>query len=152
MIERDLNTDEAKTQMKGVINEIEICICCLDEREFPLKVHPLGISKMDDEANFWFIYNKGKYANLQIGNGNHLELIYSEPGQAHLLTVYGIAAVVDDRHKLEEVWTGIGNELFEQGINDPNIVLLKIAPTEAYYNGGANFGHFVIHGNRSKAA
>jgi len=152
MIEKELNTEEVKEQIKSVLRDIEICVCCLDEKEFPVKLHPVGISKMDEEANFWFIYNKGKYVNLEITNGNHLELIYSEPGQAHLLTVYGIATVINDRRKLEEVWSGIGNELFEQGINDPNIILLKITPTEAYYYRDSNFGHFISPVNRAKAA
>lgn len=129
---KNISTPEEQAHIHNIIEEVKICMCCIKEQKKATKVRPVGTSRMNDDGSIWFLCNKEHYEDNPIKTGSLVELIYSEPGQSHLLTVYG-ASVVERNHKMVRLlWGPQVNEWFT-GKDDPNILLIKIIPAEAYY-------------------
>jgi general stress protein 26 len=49
------------------------------------------------------------------------------------MVVNGEAIISTDQEKIEELWTPVVNIWFKEGKNDPNISLIKVKPTSAYF-------------------
>jgi general stress protein 26 len=49
------------------------------------------------------------------------------------MDVCGKAEVVTDRQVIKEKWSPIVKAWFPNGADDPNLALLKVTPTDAYY-------------------
>jgi len=141
---------QQKAHMKTLVADIKLCMCCVKDQEYP-KVRAVGVSQMDDEGNIWFLCNKQHHTANPLHTGSKVELIYSEPGQSHLLTVYGTSIITRSRQKVHDLWTSRADEWFELGIDDPNISLVKIIPSEAYY-WDTQMEHMVALVHMAKAA
>jgi len=49
------------------------------------------------------------------------------------LSIFGRAQIVNDRSKIEELWTPMAKTWFKEGKEDANISLIKVIPEDAYY-------------------
>jgi general stress protein 26 len=47
--------------------------------------------------------------------------------------VNGEASIILDRAKIEELWVSAAKIWFNEGKEDPNISIIKVTPTSAYY-------------------
>lgn len=62
-----------------------------------------------------------------------MQLFFSHPGKSSYLVVNGEAEIILDKVKIEELWTPVAKIWFKEGKDDPNISVIKVKPTTAYY-------------------
>lgn len=62
-----------------------------------------------------------------------MQLFFSHPGKGSYLVVNGEAQIILDKTKVEELWTPVAKIWFKEGKDDPNISIIKVTPTTAYY-------------------
>lgn len=89
--------------------------------------------EVDDEGNTWLFSNINSYKNLEIQQDSAVQLIFSHPGKNSYMIVNGTAEIFKDRKKIAELWSPIVKIWFEEGKDDPDISLLKVRATSAYY-------------------
>ena len=58
--------------------------------------------------------------------------MYSHPGNTEFLSVYGKAYISRDQDKINELWHPMIKAWFD-GKDDPDLMLLKVEPQDAYY-------------------
>ena len=59
--------------------------------------------------------------------------MYADTGAQHYLSLTAYAQIVDDRKKIEALWTPLAKAWFEQGKEDPDITLIKVHPDVGHY-------------------
>ncbi|CAN5211614.1 pyridoxamine 5'-phosphate oxidase family protein [soil metagenome] len=94
---------------------------------------PMGTADVDDEGNIWFFTNEYSPKLSEISVENTVSLTYSDPNNHTYLSILGEASVVHDEAKMNELWNPFVKAFFPQGLDDPKLTLLKIAPTDAEY-------------------
>jgi general stress protein 26 len=62
-----------------------------------------------------------------------VQLFFSHPGKNSYLVVNGVAEILQDRNKIDALWTPIAKLWFTKGKEDPSISLIKVTPSSAYY-------------------
>ncbi len=129
----ELNGNGVRSKIATFVRYINTCMFCTRGMNFPFHTRPMATAQVDQDGIFWFMSNRYSRKNKDILMGSSVQLIYSQPGDTHFLSVYGNASVVVDRDKLEELWTPQARNWFKQGIDDPDITLIKITPIEAHY-------------------
>ena len=60
-------------------------------------------------------------------------MFFAHPGKSSYLLVNGEAEIIFDRAKTEELWNPVAKIWFEGGKDDPDISIIKVTPTTAYY-------------------
>ena len=63
----------------------------------------------------------------------HVNVSYAEPDQQKYVSVSGTAQLVRDRSKIEELWNPLFKAWFPQGLEDPDLALLKVNVDKAEY-------------------
>jgi general stress protein 26 len=58
---------------------------------------------------------------------------YADPTDHRYVSVSGRASLVRDREKIEELWNPDCEAWFPQGIDDPQLALLRVDATKAEY-------------------
>ncbi|HZH66321.1 MAG TPA: pyridoxamine 5'-phosphate oxidase family protein, partial [Flavisolibacter sp.] len=66
-------------------------------------------------------------------NEKDVHLTYAHPGKESYMDVWGTATVVTDRKQIQDKWSPIIKAWFPDGVDDPNLSLLKVIPKECYY-------------------
>ena len=86
----------------------------------------------DDEAVYWFSHEASQHS-VNVEKDPRVSVAYASPSTNTYVSVSGVAQVVNDREKIEELWNPIYKAWFPKGLDDPTICLLKVSVEQAEY-------------------
>lgn len=130
---KDLSNNEAIKKIKELAEDIRVCMFCTQLSVRPVPTRPMSVSEIDDKGNLWFISSSESNKNFEIKHDDEVQLIFAKNADAHFLSVFGKALIYTDQAKIDEVWTPVAKTWFEQGKEDPNVTVIKVIPSDAYY-------------------
>ena len=93
----------------------------------------MATQEVDEEGNIWFMSDRSSDTNKEIDKDNKVQFFYSHTGNYEYLSIFGRAEIVNDRSKIEELWSPMAKTWFKEEKEDPNISLIKVTPEDAYY-------------------
>ena len=107
---------------------------------------------IDREANaLWFITAKGTDLVEAVNGGPQpARYVVADAGAKIYACVDGVAALSDDRQKLDELWNAIASAWFEGDKQDPDLRLVRLDVGEAevwHTDGGAKFLYEIAKAN-----
>ena len=94
---------------------------------------PMYTIEVEDNGTVWFFTDIRSIKVEEISKDQASHLVYSHPGKESYLDVWGKAAIITDKQQIKDKWTPMIKAWFPGGIDDPNIALLKVQPTNVYY-------------------
>ncbi len=124
---------EAVAKLKELAEDVGICMFCTDLSHLPISARPMSLREVDEDGNLWFISGASTHKNMDIETDNRVQLFFSKMSDNHYLSVYGTASIYRDREKIDDIWTPIAKAWFEEGKDDPEVTVIKVAPTDGYY-------------------
>ena len=100
-----------------------------------ITARPIGV--VGDHAAFdgslWFITDKRSRKVAAIESGSTTVLMFQNDKEGAYLHLSGRASVVEDRQKLEELYTTLQRTWFPLGLDDPNITLIRFDAEQGDY-------------------
>ena len=130
----NLNNKEAIDKLKSLVDDIVICLFCTDlKTDDGSTCRPMSAIKVCDQGNIWFFSEKDSDKNKAIASDKNVQLFFSHPAKGSYMVVNGEAKIILDKTKIEELWTPLAKIWFKEGKDDPNISIIKVTPTTAYY-------------------
>ena len=130
---KNLTADNAVEKIREIAKDANICMFVTDLSNLPLAGRPMATQEVDEEGNIWFISDQNSNKNKEIDNDSKVQLFYSHTSNYEYLSIFGSAEIINDRSKIEELWTPMAKTWFKEGVDDPNIRLIKVKPEDAYY-------------------
>ena len=130
---KNLTADNAVEKIREIAKDANICMFVTDLSRLPLAGRPMATQEVDEEGNIWFMSDRSSDKNKEIDNDNKVQLFYSHTSNYEYLSIFGRAEIVNDRSKIEELWTPMAKTWFKEGKEDANISLIKVIPEDAYY-------------------
>ncbi len=130
---KNLNREEATAKIKKLAESIRICLFCTDLNRQPIATRPMGVQEVDESGNLWFISSNSSNKNFEINEDNRVQLLFSQPSDSEFLSVYGVATIYNDQSTIEEVWSPMAKAWFEDGKQDPDVSVIRVTPSDAYY-------------------
>lgn len=133
------NTDknienEGVKKLQELIDSINICFFCTDLKAGNgATATPMSAQKVDEEGNIWFFSGKDSDKNKEINKDLDVQLFFSHPGKSSYLVVNGEASIVTNIEKMKELYSPVIKIWFKDGVDDPNISLIKVVTKNAYY-------------------
>jgi general stress protein 26 len=109
-----------------------VMLSTLDE-DGTIHSRPMGTQEIDEDGNMWFFTSSesGKVASIEAHP--QVNLSYAEPKSGTYVSVVGEAQVTHDPAKARELWNPMMKAWFPEGVNEPDLVLLKVAIQSAEY-------------------
>lgn len=129
----NLNNKESIDKLKSLVHDIKVAVFCTELTKVPIQSRPMSVQEVDDEGNLWFISSKTSNKNFEIQKDNQVQLFFSNVSNSQYLSLYGSATIYKDQEKIDELWTPIAKAWFDQGKEDPNVTVIKVTPSDAYY-------------------
>ena len=131
---KNVNNTEAIEKIKALAEKAQTCLFCTKiETGKPFSTRPMSAQKVDDAGNIWFLSDKDSTKNMELQNDDNVQLLFSGSAHSDFLSVYGKASINYDKAKIKELWEPIVKTWFQQGVDDPNISVIKVEPSEGYY-------------------
>ena len=129
---QNLDRPAALKKLKSLAEDIKICMLTTNLEYLPLNVRPMHTLEVDQKGNLWFFNSKDSLQYTDIQSDARVQLMYSHPGNTEFLSVYGKAYISRDQDKINELWHPMIKAWFD-GKDDPDLMLLKVEPQDAYY-------------------
>lgn len=134
MNKENLQQQEAVAKLKELAQDIDMCLFCTHVNgKDPSTVRPMSTQQVDDEGNIFFLSDKNSDKNKEVKEDSNVQLFYAHPSKNSFMVVNGEATVFYDRQVIEELWKPLLKTWFQGGKDDPNISIIKIKPSSAYY-------------------
>ena len=131
---KNLAGPEAKAKLKELVEKAENCFFCSNIKTgFPFSTRPMSKQLVDEDGSIWFLSRKDSGKNAEIDQDPFVQLLFQANKHSGFVNIYGIAKIIDDQQKIDELWQPMFKVWFEKGKNDPVISLIKVDPTEGYY-------------------
>lgn len=124
---------EAREKLKSLITDIRFCFLCSNLSFRPFDATPMTTQAVDADGTIWFIASKETATYQTIQSDTAVQLLYASPGDAKYLSVYGTAEAVYDRARIDEYWSSFVEGWFQDGKDDPKVILIRVRPSDAHY-------------------
>jgi general stress protein 26 len=116
-----------------LVKEIKIAMLTTEEADGTLRSRPMATLQMDSSGNLWFFTALSSPKLEETAQHRQINLSYARADKQDYLSVSGFANIVRDKDKMRALWTPWIKPWFPQGVDDPDLVLLKVTMTEAEY-------------------
>lgn len=130
---KDLNNQEAVDKLISLVKEINIAVFVTELTKAPLQSRPMSVQDIDDQGNLWFISSATSNKNFEILKDDQVQLFFANNSTSQYISIYGTAIIYKDQQIIDELWTPVAKAWFEEGQKDPNVTVIKVTPSDAYY-------------------
>jgi general stress protein 26 len=131
-MERNLSNDEAIKKFKKLVNEINVCMFITNNQAND-HTRPMATVEVEENGTLWFFTDIRSIKVEEVNRNHTVHLVYAHPGKESYMDVWGEASVVTDIQSKKDKWTPFIKAWFPDGVNNPNLALLKVQPQDVYY-------------------
>lgn len=118
---------------KEKIKDIRISVLTTLEQDGDLHGRPMYTHGVEPDGTLWYFTYEDSNKVREIRQNNRVALGFSNESSETYVNAAGIAQVVRDQAKIDELWNDGLKAWFPNGKGDPNITLLKIKMHQAEY-------------------
>lgn len=115
------------------LKNIEVAMMTTTDPDGCLRSRPMGTQRIEFDGNLWFFTSRESGKVIAIENDQQVNLAYSSPNDMRYISVTGNASIVEDRTRAAELWNPTYRSWFPRGLQDPNLVLIKVEVESAEY-------------------
>lgn len=132
-MEKNLDEQEAVKKFKKLAEEIRVCMFITNTNADDEHTRPMSTIEVEENGTLWFFTDIRSIKIEEVAADKEVHLTYAHPGKESYMDVWGSAKVVTDKQQIKDKWSPIIKAWFPDGVDDPNIALLKIKPNQCYY-------------------
>jgi general stress protein 26 len=114
-----------------MIDDIEIAMLTTVETGGSLHTRPMANQAADPKGSLWFFTERDGGVIANVKSNPRVSLGYA--GSGAYVAVSGRGEMVDDRAKIDALWSEKVKAWFPKGKDDPNLVLLRVDPDTGEY-------------------
>ncbi len=117
-----------------MVKDVRICMLITKvENTEDITGRPMGINKIDEDGAMWFFTKTSSNKADEIQENKKVSIAITNESSNTYLMIHGTAILVKDKRKKKELWSSIMKAWFPLGVDDPDMILIKVTPTEVDY-------------------
>lgn len=121
------------TELTEKIKDIKFAMLTTENEEGFLHSRPMATLEAEAKGVLWFFTGKSTLKAAEVGRNPRINLAYIDGGKDTFISVAGEASLLQDPEKARELWNPFMKAWFPQGLDDPDLALLRIDIEEAEY-------------------
>jgi general stress protein 26 len=144
--------EENVRKLRDMIKGIEFAMLTTAEDDGSLRCRPMLTLDAEFDGDLYFFTKVSAPKVDEVERDRHVCVSYVAPEDQRYVSMSGLARLLRDRAKMEELWVSALIPWFPDGLKDPDLALLWISVTQAEYWQGP-FGTLVnMKGTKAMAA
>jgi general stress protein 26 len=126
------DNDNVKKLAK-LIKGIEVAMLTTQDDDGTFRSRPMATQQTEFDGTLWFFTHASAHKVQEIDREHQVNLSYADPGGNRYVSVSGLATLVRDRTKIDELWSPVLKAWFPDGKDDPDAALLRVDVNKAEY-------------------
>ena len=124
---------EAIKRLADKIKGIRIAMLTTVDQDGRLVSRPMATQEAEFDGTLWFFTYASSPKADDVQREQQVNVAYAKPGSDTFVSVSGAAHIVRDKTKMQDLWKPALKAWFPNGLDDPNLVLLRVDATQAEY-------------------
>lgn len=140
-----MSKQENIDKIQAVIKDVKFAMMSTINSKGDMHAWPMTTSETSlGGKEIWFIGDKSSDVVKDIQSNPRVGLSYATQDDKNYVSISGNAELSSDKAKLDELWSPVYNAFFEQGIEDPEVQLIKVVPhgAECWLSGSTTVNMF----------
>lgn len=125
--------DDGIRALGEMIKGIRVAMLTTADPDGILRSRPMATQDMDFDGQLWFFTSNRSGKVSSIKNDQHVNLAYVDLDDNRYISVCGRASLVSDDRKMEELWNPMLKAWFPDGLDDPELSLIRVDVDSAEY-------------------
>lgn len=126
-------SQEGIEKVAAKIKGIKMAMMTTMEENGALRSRPMATQEVEFDGDLWFFTKKSSTKVREVDKYHEVNLSYADPANYTFVSLSGKATTVEDRKKMEELWNPTYHAWFKDGLDDPDITLLKVEIHDGEY-------------------
>jgi general stress protein 26 len=131
--EASSNPNESIRKLGELIKGIGFAMFTTVDFDGNLYSRPMATQEIDFDGDLWFFSGKSTAKIRSIEKDQHVNVSFSDPSNNKYVSVSGKAETIYDRSKMEELWSPLFKNWFPEGLEDPDLTLIRVRVESAEY-------------------
>jgi general stress protein 26 len=128
------NNNDSIKKIRELIQDIDYAMLTTVDSDGKLHSRPMATNReVEFDGDVWFFTYVNSLKVDEINHRHEVNVSYAAPNKQSYVSLSGIAEVIRDRHKLEELWQPQLKAWFPKGLDEPEIALIKVNVEKAEY-------------------
>jgi general stress protein 26 len=115
------------------IKDIKIAMLTTVDQDGALRSRPMGTQDVEFDGDLWFFTADPSGKAEEVRHQQQVNVSYADLGSSRYVSVSGRAMLVHDKAKMEECWNPVFKVWFPEGLETPDIALLRVTVEKAEY-------------------
>jgi general stress protein 26 len=126
-------TGNPVAELNQLIKGIEFAMLTTIRSNGTLHSCPMASQEVDADGVLWFLTDSNTEKAEAVRFNDHVNVAYADPGSQRYISVSGRCELARDQEKSGQLWKPRYKTWFPEGLDDPNLILLKVHVQEAEY-------------------
>ena len=113
-------------KLGGLVKGIKFAMMTTVDPDGSLNSRPMACQHTEFDGDLWFFTQKTSGKILALMKDQHVNLAYASPSDQRYISISGRAEIVEDPQKAKEIWNPSYKTWFPKGLEDANLVLIKV--------------------------
>jgi general stress protein 26 len=120
-------------KLRRLVRGIRVAMLTTCAEDGSLHSRPMATCEISKDGSLWFFTYANTCKVLEVGQNHKVNANYANPEDNRYVAVAGTAELVQDRDKMEELWSPRLYEWFPQGVDTHDIALLRVEVERVEY-------------------
>jgi general stress protein 26 len=124
---------EAIRKLGELIKGIQIAMLTTVTADGRLRSRPMATQNRAFDGDLWFFTGRWSGKTYELDKDQRVNVSYAAPSKNTYVSVSGSARTVVDKAKARELWTPVHRAWFPDGLDDPDLALVRVTVEDAEY-------------------
>ena len=127
------NRAESLRKLGELLKGIRVAMLVTRSGDGTFRARPMAAQEAEFDGTLWFFSAHHSSKVTDLAQSPEVGLVYEDPTGHRYVSLSGRAEVVRDAEKARQMWNPLYREWFPRGLEDPELVLLKVEVSRAEY-------------------
>jgi general stress protein 26 len=124
---------EPVTRIAELVDRAKICMLTTMTLDGRHVARPMAVQEVEFDGDLWFFAYSDSAKVAEVLTNRHVNVSFSNDKNSEWTSIAGTAEIVEDRQKAEELWSPALKTWFPDGLETPNLALIKVHAETAEY-------------------
>ena len=135
---KEMRQEDKLKNLREIVKAVDICMLTTIDERGDLHSRPMSNNgDIEFDGDLWFFTYGASHKVDEVGRVPKVNASFADTDAQQYASLSGRAEVVRDRAKIEELWKPQLRAWFPEGIETPDIALLKVTVERAEYWDGS---------------
>lgn len=133
MAETQTSNEDGRKKVLELIKDVRISMMATYAPEGEMHARPMAARTESESGELWFFTSRSGHVVQELRADPRVLLTYADPSDQNYVSITGKGAVVDDKAKAKALWNEHMRTWFPKGVDDPDLILIKVDGERAQY-------------------